>query len=883
MVGNIKKGTMSGAQMLTEPKVTWRQGIGGAVIDTVDKAMQAKQQFDEREKNLVWSRLDLEAANLQAEELENIRTAGSIDDVLAIKKDFESKIKANMDGQKWGKEWIEQKGSSYFTANQNDVAKAFRAKEKELLSIQLEKNLELYSDAIARSDGEQAELLKQKALGEMGNLKGLLSPTEEHKTITNFDERIKAKRNDIIRQQKIVAEQKKLEGQAVQAETWREIISGNKGEAYIMEQMSKFHNPKEAVAMLKYLKDDDTAITDAEKAFVSSAKDKTIEQIYDEADQNDYSEKIINMAISRHDKVRKERDETEKEVAEIENENLFLDSEAKAYNGLLNADQVDRMVAKGNMTAERGTYLKSIIKRTGNYSKAWKTGIAAIEKGIIKNKADLYKYIKSSGIREDETTDLESYFDKYTASKTDKINTTYNDLASMVLDSGFLNRDSDDFKSLPYEKQQALVKAQDDYIAKKESYQYSNVKGQIMSGNIKDSNSLAVYIGENGIHLSKEKVEELDALITSRKHEASGYLDKALTYAKQYLPQGDSPAEVTARDKVNALILSEFTKAVKEGKTLKDISDMFSPEKVIAWINSNTPTEEQKRQSYSDAALTEVALERTEDEIFEKVESDKKNKGKSGGAEDLQLKEDVTLAQIMDYGVAIDASFERGHIDEKLHKEKKDAYARVLDKKVLGIESEKRATDNTFIGNIYSRIQKKFKDPKSTEGKSLLGLDDKSLLIKHIYQQIKYWGIPDDLKASGWGTWLAGDKTRLDIAISQYNEGRPKEQQINEVTIPAIIDQALIAFAQDKGKYNEGATYFFYGDARIDVNSLQVYSDEMMKADMQKRDRLAKADKVVSGVVNPVTLKKNDMFDGNAEMIEQDKQQTQEFWTFFGN
>lgn len=185
MVGNIKKGMMSGAQMLTEPKVTWRQGIGEAIVGAVDKATQAKQQFDEREKNLVWNRLDLEAANLQAEELESIRTAGSIEDVLAIKKDFESKIKANMDGQKWGKEWIEQKGSSYFTANQNDVAKAFRAKEKEFAGIELEKTLNAFADNVSNSDTENATALISRADGLIDADK-YLSPAEKQKTKDNF-------------------------------------------------------------------------------------------------------------------------------------------------------------------------------------------------------------------------------------------------------------------------------------------------------------------------------------------------------------------------------------------------------------------------------------------------------------------------------------------------------------------------------------------------------------------------------------------------------------------------------------------------------------------------------------------------------------------------
>lgn len=842
MVGNIKKGMLAGSQMLTEPKVTWRQGIGEAIVGAVDKAAQAKQQFDEREKNLVWSRLDLEAANLQAEELESIRTAGSIDDVLAIKKDFESKIKANMDGQKWGKEWIEQKGSSYFTANQNDVAKAFRAKEKELLSIQLEKNLELYADAIARSDGEQAELLKQKALGEMGNLKGLLSPTEEHKTITNFDERIKAKKNDILSQQKRIEQQKKLEGQRVQAETWQKIILGEAGEEYIMKQMPSFYNPKEATAMLKYLKDDNTALTDKEKSFVGNAGNMSVEELYKEAETKGYSKKALDMAITKQSRIKKERDETEKDVAEVEKENTLLDAEAKAFAGLLNADQVDSMVFHNQLDKDKAEYLKSIIRRVGNYSDAWKNGIALIEKGEIKNKLALEQYVKLSGMSDSEAKDFSKMYDLYEGAKTSGIEKTYNELAFNAM-NGWLDRESEEFKSLPYDKQKALIQAQNDYIAEKENIRYESVKKEILNNKIDSIEDLAKFMGNNSIHLSPDKFEQLNKLIISRKHDASGYFDKAVKYAKDMLPQGNSPAERQARDKVFDAILSEYTKAINDGKSLEEIAELMSPEKVIDFITKNKPTQNQIDDSIGDVFLSEEALKQKREGLFNVVKSDK-----SGGKEEVTVNSEATLDDIIDYDVYLNASKERGFIDGKLYDQEKNLVAKALNQKVLKIEEDKRATDNTVIGNIYSRIQKRFKMPGKDE--TALELPDKADLIRQIYAQMKYWGIPTDLKASGWQTWYAGDKKRLEQAIRGYNDGLPKEKQKSELDIHLIIDAALKQFAIDKGLAIDGSNVFFYGDLPISIDSVQDYNNKMaeQKYDifkefekMQKQDEERKA------------------------------------------
>ncbi len=70
---------MSGAKLITERRSTWRDGGVNDVVDSVVGAVNGRNYFFGREKNLVWKRLNLEAANLQEAELKAIKTASSID------------------------------------------------------------------------------------------------------------------------------------------------------------------------------------------------------------------------------------------------------------------------------------------------------------------------------------------------------------------------------------------------------------------------------------------------------------------------------------------------------------------------------------------------------------------------------------------------------------------------------------------------------------------------------------------------------------------------------------------------------------------------------------------------------------------------------------
>lgn len=123
MVGEIKRNYLSGTKLVTEKRPTWRDSGINEVVNSVAGAVEAGNNYFEREKQLVWKRLNLEAANLQTEELNAIKTAKSVEEIPGIVKNFQKKLKENMRGQKWGKEWMENQINTYLDLrNQIDEA-----------------------------------------------------------------------------------------------------------------------------------------------------------------------------------------------------------------------------------------------------------------------------------------------------------------------------------------------------------------------------------------------------------------------------------------------------------------------------------------------------------------------------------------------------------------------------------------------------------------------------------------------------------------------------------------------------------------------------------------------------------------------------------------
>ena len=185
MVGEIKRNYLSGTKLVTEKRPTWRDSGINEVVNSVAGAVEAGNNYFEREKQLVWKRLNLEAANLQTEELNAIKTANSIEEIPGIVENFQKKLKENMRGQKWGKEWMENLGGGFLSYNKQDVQNAFRAKEKELAGISLNETLKAYADQIAAAPEDEAAFFSADA-DKLIDADTYLTPTEKQKAKENF-------------------------------------------------------------------------------------------------------------------------------------------------------------------------------------------------------------------------------------------------------------------------------------------------------------------------------------------------------------------------------------------------------------------------------------------------------------------------------------------------------------------------------------------------------------------------------------------------------------------------------------------------------------------------------------------------------------------------
>ena len=185
MVGEIKRNYLSGTKLVTEKRPTWRDSGINEVVNSVAGAVEAGNNYFEREKQLVWKRLNLEAANLQTEELNAIKTAKSVEEIPGIVKNFQKKLKENMSGQKWGKEWMENLGNGFLSYNKQDVQNAFRAKEKELAGISLNETLKAYADQIAAAPEDEAAFFFADA-DKLIDADTYLTPTEKQKAKENF-------------------------------------------------------------------------------------------------------------------------------------------------------------------------------------------------------------------------------------------------------------------------------------------------------------------------------------------------------------------------------------------------------------------------------------------------------------------------------------------------------------------------------------------------------------------------------------------------------------------------------------------------------------------------------------------------------------------------
>lgn len=693
MVGNIKKGMMSGAQMLTEPKVTWRQGIGEAIVGAVDKATQAKQQFDEREKNLVWNRLDLEAANLQAEELANIGTADSLEKVLEIKKDFENKIKANMDGQKWGKEWIEQKGSSYFTANQNDVAKAFRAKEKELIGIQMDETLKAFASQMANADPEQEEMLKQRAYAMIDqDGKGLFSPEEMQKTKNSLDSLVVTKRNDIIRQQKWAIEQEKIALNQQIADLATKAIDGNltREELDMAKKNGVFkYAPSKYNEILTY-KDKQDSNFPNDEATIQYIKDNW-DSIEEKQLQKFNRDGLINNSTYNHysSQLKKIKGGSGKgkdtEKAEIGK--ALLDRVRAGED--VSADLTEAE-ATGQITTAQATAIRNEQKRIQGFSETTKTAINDIKAGKITEDAQ----INDLGLpNKDEIAYVKGYLKDHLSAQTNKITQDFDDISRDVINGDIASvqvlKDDPRFDSFNVERQKELIKGVEDVQKAKVEKVISDGKEQIRKNWIKDNQELNEYILQNDLPV--EQAEDLREFMTTWKNDKYGIFKDSITFAESLLPKGDSPAEIQARKDVENYIKETFEGMIDKGLSVNEMKELLSKEKIYEYVNSKKPTEETILKSINSLQLASASLD---EEFNSLLNYNKDTKTYSPKSDDIN--------GFLDYMQKVEAARVQNQINEKEYLERKQKMAPYILQQVRKMED--KDGEKTILGDIYRAV-----------------------------------------------------------------------------------------------------------------------------------------------------------------------------------
>lgn len=176
---------LQGTRLAANARNAWKPVDVAGAIDVARQPVEAVKNFYDREKELVFKRLDLEAASLQEQQLANISKATTIDEIPGFVDIFQNDLNTNFQKQKYGKEWLSERGEIYLAGNNLDVQRATENKKKELNSLTLDKTLKTYADTIAASAPDKAQVLADDANKVIdGDI--YLTPAEKQKTKDNF-------------------------------------------------------------------------------------------------------------------------------------------------------------------------------------------------------------------------------------------------------------------------------------------------------------------------------------------------------------------------------------------------------------------------------------------------------------------------------------------------------------------------------------------------------------------------------------------------------------------------------------------------------------------------------------------------------------------------
>lgn len=815
MVGEIKRNYLSGTKLVTEKRPTWRDSGINEVVNSVAGAVEAGNNYFEREKQLVWKRLNLEAANLQTEELNSIRTAKSIEEIPGIVENFQKKLKENMRGQKWGKEWMENLGSGFLSYNKQDVQNAFRAKEKELAGISLNETLKAYADQIAAAPEDEAAFFSADA-DKLIDADTYLTPTEKQKAKENFaklsvngmvnnnpevakkalsdpgrfpnltdierreylqkaDNLLLAKEKDRIaaeeRERKEIEETAKDElGAAGIDYTLRNI---NSQEALALVNKYKNIVPNEAEKLLNHITGKTTETDNPE----------ILEQLRRDVADNKTDIRGITMARLKGEITSSTADElikrgkalygwSEEEKAGSPAQSLLQ----RARAGEDMTSYIDEGLVTGTMTKTQADRLEGISARIKKYAPEYQEAIEMINTGGIVSDFQ----ITNLDLGDDAKTDLKNYLAEKKEHESVVAGKLFDDYSKLIVNSeGSISETTlkalPGWKKMTSEQQDNLLQGakekKDNIILRQQNI----ISGQINSGAVRNISDLSEKIASFGWGYEQgEMVQKLQKELALKQTDAYGVYSKAIEVANNnmgsvFSQNKETTLELEIKEKVRDWIYDIYMKGMDKGVSPTELAEELSPEKVLKYVESVRPSVSDILSDVSGLDLTKENLEMARDAV---VVKNKKT-------EIYELNENAGLEDIFDFRNSLDAFVQNGG-DRKTAEDMKKQTDRAFLQKIA--EFDNNEDGNTTLGNAYRAINLKF-------GNNLL-ISEKAALIQDIGNLLKLNGIRfDDYENRYFGGL---------IKVSTPTENKDGQPFDRQALTDMIVKNVLVRFVQNK-------------------------------------------------------------------------------------
>lgn len=815
MAGNIQRGYMSGTKLLTEKRSTWRDNGVSQVVDAVGNAAAARRDFLDREKNLVWKRLNLEAAKLQEEELAAINTASSIDEIPGIIDGFEEKLRNNMKDQKWGKEWMENLGNGFLSYNERDVASAVRGKEKEFETINLNNTLKAYADKIAAAPEDEAFFLSADADGLIDGSR-YLTPTEKEEIRSRFTDlaingmvstnpetakkalsengRFKnltdLQRKDYLQKADDVLAAREKDRLAAEERARKEIEETAKDElgAAGIDYTLRNINSQDALALVNKYKN--IVPNEAEKLLnritgttTETDNPEILAQLRQKVADNKTDVRAITIARLRGDITSSTADElikrgkalygwSEEEKAGISSQSLLQ----RARAGEDMTSYIDEGLVTGAMNKTQADRLTEISTRVKKYAPEYQDAIEMINNGGIVSDFQ----ITNLDLGDDAKTDLKNYLAEKKEHESVVAGKLFDDYSKLIVNSeGSISETMlkalPDFDKMTSEQQDNLLQGakekKDNIILRQQNI----ISGQINAGAIRNTSELAEKIASFGWGYEQSAmVQKLQKELALKQTDAYGVYSKAVEIANNnmgsvFSQDKETTLELEIKGKVRDWIYDVYMKGMDKGLSPTELAEELSPEKILKYVESVRPSLSDILSDVSGLNLTRENLEMTRDAV---VVKNKKT-------EIYELNENAGLEDIFDFRNSLDAFVQNGG-DRKTAEDMKKQTDRAFLQKIAELDNNEDG--NTTLGNAYRVINSKF-------GNNLL-ISEKAALIQDIGNLLKLNGIRfDDYE----NRYLGG---LIKVSTPAENkDGQPFDRQ---ALTDMIIKNVLVRFVQNK-------------------------------------------------------------------------------------